>query len=253
MSVRITDDGSTIYNGLTVETPYGSEQDQAIQVEDFLQLMIAQLSNQDFMEPVDDSQYMAQLAQFASMESMQELSHYSQINYVSSLVGKTVTVASLGLGAEVNSEVGVVSGVNLSGEEHTVTVNGKTYTLSQIMSIDNGSTAVERSELENAENIALVLQDVGNDSISLRWTPPVADEDAASELRYDVYYTTDGSLDFSTLSGVKQGVLAGEAMSETEILLEGLESGKTHFINVVVTNQNGDQAIYQQSHAVTTG
>ena len=37
--------------------------------------MLNQLSNQDFMNPVDDTQYMSQLAQIASMQAMQEMAH----------------------------------------------------------------------------------------------------------------------------------------------------------------------------------
>ena len=43
------------------------EDDKAVKVEDFLNLMVAQLQNQDFMNPVDDTQYVTQLAQFAPL------------------------------------------------------------------------------------------------------------------------------------------------------------------------------------------
>ena len=94
MADRIGDYGSTgsVYNGIEVSTPYESD-NQGVKVEDFLQLMIAQLTNQDFLNPADDTQYVTQLAQFATMQSMQELSHYSQTSYVASLVGKTVAAA----------------------------------------------------------------------------------------------------------------------------------------------------------------
>ena len=244
--VRISSDGSTIYNGISVNTPY-DDSDQSVKVEDFLQLMIAQLTNQDFMNPVDDTQYVTQLAQFATMQSMQELSHYSQTNYVSGLVGKSVTVASYGLGGQVNRDVGTVTSVNLSGDSYTVTVNGKSYELSQIMSIADPNTAVDQNQLDVANKMSPIVTKVGKDSISIRWDAPVGENEGAEGLTYDVYITDNGQLDFTTMAGVKKGTLDADGIKDLKHEFTGLEAGKTYFINIVVRNKNGDEAIYQRA------
>lgn len=247
MSVRVEENGS-VYNGVNVNTPYENSSDSGVKVEDFLNLMVAQLSNQDFMNPVDDTQYVTQLAQFATMQSMQELSQYSQTNYVSSLVGKTVTVASLGLGGNVSKDTGVVSSVNLSGDSYTITVNGKQYELSQIMTLDDSSSSVTKDELEKAGSIALIETDTQKNSVSLRWSPPT---DNDKGLTYSVYYTTDGSYDKTTVAGAKQGTVAAVDLTDPNAVITGLEPGTTYFVNVVVKNANGDQAVYQ-TKTVTT-
>jgi flagellar basal-body rod modification protein FlgD len=48
--------------GLTTAT------DQALDKQDFLKLLIAQIQNQDPLEPQDNSEYVAQLAQFSNLE-----------------------------------------------------------------------------------------------------------------------------------------------------------------------------------------
>jgi len=47
--------------------------DQTLGKDEFLTLLVAQLQNQDPMEPMDDTEYIAQLAQFSSLEQMQNM------------------------------------------------------------------------------------------------------------------------------------------------------------------------------------
>lgn len=111
----------------------------SVSVNDFLNLMVAQLRNQDFMNPVDDTQYVTQLAQFATMQQMQEMATYMKTNYVMSLVGKNVTAAKLSVSGELHKETGAVEKISLVNNEYAVYVNGKRFTLEQIMEI-NGSS-----------------------------------------------------------------------------------------------------------------
>jgi len=70
----------------------------------FLQLLVTQMQNQNPLDPQDNSQFVAQLAQFSSLETMQNLStsvdaiggmyQASQALQASSLVGQTVLVDS---------------------------------------------------------------------------------------------------------------------------------------------------------------
>jgi flagellar hook assembly protein FlgD len=235
---------SSVHSGITVNTPYEKE-DQGVKVEDFLQLMIAQLTNQDFMNPADDTQYVTQLAQFATMQSMQELSYYSQTNYVTNLVGKTVTVATLGLGGAVSKDVGVVSAINLSGESYTLTVNGKEYEMSQIMNVADTNYKPDESVIEDVQSILPLVTDKSPKNIEISWAVP--NEEAAKEegIRYDVYYTADGQLDLTNLANVRKGTKVIEGTSSNQINITELEPDTTYFISVVAHNKNGDYALYK--------
>lgn len=121
--------------GNNLDVVVGSQGEKSVSIDDFLNLMVAQLTNQDFMNPMEDTQYVTQLAQFATMQHMQELAYYSQSNYVTSLVGKDVTVAKLKLGGEIEKVEGKVERILLSDKEFMIMVDGKSYNLSQIMEI----------------------------------------------------------------------------------------------------------------------
>ena len=90
------------------------EKKPGVTADDFLTLMVAQLTNQDFMNPVDDTQYVTQLAQFTTMQQMQEMANYTKTSYVMSLVGKNVTAAKITVSGELQKETGVIQSISLA-------------------------------------------------------------------------------------------------------------------------------------------
>ena len=117
------------------------ERKDQVSVDSFLKLMVAQLQNQDFTNPVDDTQYVAQLAQFATMQAMQELSYYSKSNYVMSMVGKEVTASKMSIGGNMETVSGIVSKISLVDKEFGVFIKEEMFSLSQIMEIKQASTS----------------------------------------------------------------------------------------------------------------
>ena len=84
----------------------------------FLQLMVAQLQDQDPLNPADTSNYLSELAQFTSLEqetntanSTQTLTTQSASSEALSLLGRTVTYTD----ATGASQNGQVTAVDLSG------------------------------------------------------------------------------------------------------------------------------------------
>ena len=55
-------DGTGETGGTHIWDAVFEEQKTGVTADDFLSLMVAQLTNQDFMNPVDDTQYVTQLA-----------------------------------------------------------------------------------------------------------------------------------------------------------------------------------------------
>jgi len=76
----------------------------------FLQLLVAQLENQDPTSPTDPTAFMTEIAQLTAVQSQSSLSAEEQTVAADSMIGLTVT----GAGAEGASISGQVSGVLLS-------------------------------------------------------------------------------------------------------------------------------------------
>lgn len=147
-----------VNNPILGDRPSRKENENGVSVDDFLNLMVAQLRNQDFMNPVDDTQYVTQLAQFATMQQMQNMAHYMQTNYVMSYVGKYVTAAQIGPKGELIKETGRVDRLSLVNNEFHVYVNGKRFTLEQIMEIHSepeNNTA--KPDAQNNSQMSLLL------------------------------------------------------------------------------------------------
>ncbi len=88
----------------------------------FLLLLVEELKNQDPTAPTDEKQTLSQLAQFSSLEQMQNLnqtltasSGFGQVAQSAALIGKTVSTAT----ADTDGISGVVSSVTF--------LNGKSY------------------------------------------------------------------------------------------------------------------------------
>lgn len=135
----MTINSTTGVNASTSNSWFEEKKDQ-VSVESFLELMVAQLQNQDFTNPVDDTQYVAQLAQFATMQAMQELNYFSKSNYVMSMVGKEVTASRITIGGNMETVTGVVTKISLVDNEFGVFIGDEMFSLSQIMEIEQVSS-----------------------------------------------------------------------------------------------------------------
>lgn len=135
--------------------------DNGLGMDSFLKLMVTQLTNQDFMNPVDDSQFITQMAQFSTLQAMSEMSSNMKNNYMLSLVGQEVTCAKFNVSGNLVKETGKVERVTLSENEFALYVNGEKFTLSQIMELgkapeknDDGDAADGSTDGETGEGSA---------------------------------------------------------------------------------------------------
>jgi len=107
--------------------------------EAFLKLLVAQMSNQDPLEPMDNKDMVLQLAQFSSIEGTNNLNNNftsfmntNNLTVASSMIGKTVVYSDATTGYDV---MGNVSKVNVNGSKIGLVVDGKEIEMYQISSV----------------------------------------------------------------------------------------------------------------------
>lgn len=119
---------TNIVNGRKTSSELGKD--------DFLKLLITQLSNQDPTNPMEDTQFISQMAQFSSLEQITNMNEsFSRMAgmlnsaQASTTLGKTVEI-SLGD----TTTKGIVEATTF-GENPEVLVNGMYYSMNQIKAV----------------------------------------------------------------------------------------------------------------------
>lgn len=112
---------------------------ELVNSETFLSLLVAEMTNQDPLEPTSNTEFITQMAQFTSLQYAQDSSTYSMANYASSLVGKTATGTKMD-GGNLVTKTGVVESVTKTGDKYTVTIDGTAFELSAISAISTGTS-----------------------------------------------------------------------------------------------------------------
>lgn len=98
----------------------------------FLRLLTTQLQYQDPLKPMDNQEFMAQMAQFSALEQMQNLNLLNEQGLAAGLLGRYVA----GKDAESGEVfVGTVDGFRVVDGQVKLNVAGKDHNLSEITDV----------------------------------------------------------------------------------------------------------------------
>jgi flagellar basal-body rod modification protein FlgD len=114
-----------------------------LSADDFVTLLMAQLRNQNPLEPLQDKDLMAQFAQLNSLETLKQIKEDMEAllqvnlsNLASSLIGKQVTTT----GAEGQVIQGTVQGYEIRGGVYYVQVGEMWLPLREITQVSEGGS-----------------------------------------------------------------------------------------------------------------
>ncbi len=104
--------------------------------DDFLKILITQLQNQDPTSPMEDKEFVAQMAQFSALEQMTNIA--GEFHKLSSLLSQGQAMQLVGRTVEVQQGEGLVAGVVeqvTTGEFPQVKLNGSYYDYEDVVRI----------------------------------------------------------------------------------------------------------------------
>ena len=116
--------------------PSGRQSSNTLGKDDFLKLLITQLSNQDPTNPMEDTEFISQMAQFSSLEQMTNMS--SSFSKMAAFINSSEAAATLGKTVELDigdtNVQGIVEGAT-RGENPQILVNGMYYSMDKIRAV----------------------------------------------------------------------------------------------------------------------
>ena len=117
-------------------TVNGRQTSNQLGKDDFLKLLITQMQNQDPTEPMENTEFIAQMAQFSSLEQMTNMS--TSFEKVANYISESSATSTLGKTVELNIGDTTVKGIvegTIRGEKPEVIVNGMRYDINKIAAI----------------------------------------------------------------------------------------------------------------------
>jgi flagellar basal-body rod modification protein FlgD len=129
---------NTIINS---KTPENNEKSKTLGKDDFLKILITQLKYQDPSQPMQDKEFIAQMAQFTSVEQLSNMA--SEMNLLrqslgitSDLIGKTVSWRSTDDAGNSIEKTGKVDSITFKDGNQFINVNGEALSVNQLTKIE---------------------------------------------------------------------------------------------------------------------
>ena len=130
---------STIYGASAVtnsNTTTTKKTNDELGKDDFLKLLVSQLQNQDPLSPMQDQDFIAQMAQFSSLEQMKNMNSGILISQASSMIGAEITWKD----NKGNVNKGVVSSVEINSGVPSLKVGDTLVELSTVKTVKAPTT-----------------------------------------------------------------------------------------------------------------
>lgn len=124
---------TTAINGYSQTTQTGttSKANDALGKDDFLKMLVTQLRYQDPLQPMEDKEFIAQMAQFSSLEQMQNMNTAMITTQATNLIGKEIHW----LDDQGNEKSGVVTAVTTYEGVSKLMVGDTSVTMDKVFKV----------------------------------------------------------------------------------------------------------------------
>lgn len=154
----------------------------------FLNILVTQMQYQDPLEPTTNEDFLAQMAQFSSLEQMQNLNTSFAMQQAYELVGKSVIGLSVNSVTSESTYVeGTVESVTLKNGETYLSVDGVDVLLADVEAVINNTTS--------SEDLTTAISEINASLTEIKETLATLTDAEASETTTDEATTTTDATD----------------------------------------------------------
>ena len=199
---------------------FTSSTENLVNSETFLNLLVAEMTNQDPLEPTSNTEFITQMASFSQLSYMRDSSTYAMANYAASLVGKIAT-ATKADGPNQITRTGLVESVTKVGNSYTIVIDGISVDISKVTKVqDAGSSSSNDPTLGSnslADSIARASGMIGmyatiktDDGIAVGWIDTVkVNNGKITVVLGDEYGNIIGEFDLDKITEVTYATIGG--------------------------------------------
>ena len=130
LSIDSTGGAYSKYSNKVVDTTKGDEASSYMDFDSYLKVLATQMSNQDFNDPMSDTDMLQQMSSYSMLEGIKNMTSQANISYATNLVGKAVTVND-----GHDYDTGIVESVVVSDGTPYLVVNGGRYEISTVSNV----------------------------------------------------------------------------------------------------------------------
>ena len=130
LSIDSTGGAYSKYSNKVVDTTKGDEATSYMDFDSYLKVLATQMSNQDFNDPMSDTDMLQQMSSYSMLEGIKNMTSQANISYATNLVGKAVTVND-----GHDYDTGIVESVVVSDGTPYLVVNGSKYEVSTVSNV----------------------------------------------------------------------------------------------------------------------
>ena len=113
----------------------------ALDQNDFLKLLTVQLQSQDPLKPMEDTQFISQMASFSALENSKDLSANFKNFTATSYLGKVVDIKD-----STGTHSGEVTEITIANNTPLLTVGGKTYNPADVIRVSSKPVAATTAQ-----------------------------------------------------------------------------------------------------------
>ena len=126
------------YNNSYYESDDSDEFDSSLGQDEFLELLSAQLSNQDPLAPMEDTEFIAQMAQFTSLEALTDLNDKFDYNvaYLAN-ISETLSTQNESMTDLVESIDSLVEKIDSLTESQSESLENDAEVINQLINLNN--------------------------------------------------------------------------------------------------------------------
>jgi flagellar basal-body rod modification protein FlgD len=144
-----------------------SGQENTLGKDEFLKILVAQIRHQDPMKPLEDKEFIAQMAQFTSVEQLVNMSSElkqlkNSLGFTATLIGKSIeweTASTDGSTGIIKN--GIVDSISIKNGESFAVVNGEEVLMGRILTVTNQPTASSNEDTSNEDTSSNMNGDQG--------------------------------------------------------------------------------------------